>query len=219
VSHELRTPLTSIRGSLGLVINETIATLPAGAKALLRVADRNAERLGNLIDDLLDVEKLEAGKLRLDMKDQPLRPLIEQAIEVNAPYAAQHDVRLELAADSVGVSVVADADRLIQVLTNLLSNAVKFSPTGGRVCVFEKRTEPGRLRVSVRDRGPGIAPQFQARIFTKFSQCDASDSRHKGGTGLGLAISKALIEQMGGVIGFEAAPDGGTVFFFELPVS
>ena len=217
VSHELRTPLTSIRGSLGLLVNDTTGTLPTGAKDLLRVADRNAARLGSLIEDLLDVEKLEAGKLRLQLQSQPLRPLIEQSLEVNTPYATQHAVTLELTGETSNTAVMVDADRIIQVMTNLLSNAVKFSPLGSRVLIMIERTATNGLRVAVRDCGSGISPQFRPHLFTKFSQCDASDSRPKGGTGLGLAISKALIEEMGGSIGFEAAEGQGTIFFFELP--
>jgi len=116
------------------------------------------------------------------------------------------------------VHVEVDAQRIIQVMTNLLSNAIKFSPRDSAVSVSVERTAQDRLRASVRDRGPGIAPPFRSRIFAKFNQCDGSDSRPKGGTGLGLAISKALIEQMGGLIGFESPQGGGTIFFFELPV-
>jgi len=220
VSHELRTPLTSIRGSLGLVINGTAGAVSVNAKELLRVAERNAERLGSLIDDLLDVEKLEAGKLRLNVQVQALGPLVEQALEANAPYAKQHDVRLEIANGSLpAVSAAVDAKRIAQVLTNLLSNAIKFSPPSSAVSVYLGQPTAQRVRVEIRDRGPGIAQEFRAQIFTKFSQSDASDARPKGGTGLGLAISKALIEQMGGTIGFEVPDSGGTHFFFELPVA
>ena len=217
VSHELRTPLTSIRGSLGLAINNAAGELPAAAKELLRVADRNAQRLGALIDDLLDVEKLEAGKLRFEITPQPLLPLIEQALTANAPYAAGHNVVFALRSNASDACAPVDASRLLQVLTNLLSNAVKFSPAGGTVQVALMQCAKQRLRVEVRDRGPGIAPHFAPRVFSKFSQSDSSDSRPKGGTGLGLAISKALIEQMGGTIGFDTEVGVGTTFFFELP--
>lgn len=218
VSHELRTPLTSIRGSLGLVLNSCAAGLPASARGLLDIARRNAERLGILIDELLDVEKLEAGKLRLELQQQPIEPLIRQALETNAPYAAQHGVRLELNMHDDAGRVLVDGKRLIQVLTHLLSNAVKFSPRDCAVQVTVACRAPGRLRVSVRDRGPGISSEFRSRIFTKFSQGDASDTRNKGGAGLGLAISRGLIEQMGGMIDFELPEDGGSRFYFELPL-
>jgi PAS domain S-box-containing protein len=217
VSHELRTPLTSIRGSLGLVINDTAGEVPVAAKALLRLADRNAARLGALIEALLDAERLENGKLAFELQEQPLGPLVQQALDANTPYALQHDVAFELTDSTSQSSTRVDGPRILQVMTNLLSNAVKFSPRGA--CVWITLTEPAqdRIRVSVRDQGPGISPEFQARIFNMFAQGDASDARPKGGTGLGLAISKALIEHMGGVIGFASNEGGGTTFFFELP--
>jgi signal transduction histidine kinase len=217
VSHELRTPLTSLRGSLGLVINEAAGGVAENAKALLRMADRNAERLGALIEDLLDVESIDSGKLRLELREQPLQPLIRQALDANTPYAAQHQVTFELTSTVTDATARVDAQRILQVMTNLLSNAVKFSPSEAAVSVTLTQPTPQRLRVEVRDRGPGISAQFQEKVFTLFAQGDASDSRPKGGTGLGLAISKTLIEYMGGVIGFATNDGGGTTFFFELP--
>lgn len=219
VSHELRTPLTSIRGSLGLVINDAAGVVGESAKALLRVADRNAERLGTLIEDLLDVESIDSGKLRLELREQPLQPLIRQALDANTPYAAQHQVTFEFTSTATDANARVDAQRILQVMTNLLSNAVKFSPREAAVSVALSQPAPQRLRVEVRDRGPGISPEFQEKIFTLFAQEDASDSRPMGGAGLGLAISKTLIEYMGGVIGFATNDGGGTTFFFELPES
>jgi len=217
VSHELRTPLTSIRGSLGLVINGAAGAVADSAKAMLRVADRNAERLGALIEDLLDVESIDSGKLRLELREQPLQPLIRQALDANTPYAAQHQVTFEFTNRAADAMARVDAQRILQVMTNLLSNAVKFSPRETAVSVALSQPTPQRLRVEVRDRGPGISAEFQEKIFTLFAQGDASDSRQKGGAGLGLAISKTLIEHMGGVIGFATNDGGGTTFFFELP--
>jgi signal transduction histidine kinase len=219
VSHELRTPLTSIRGSLGLVLNDAAGGIPDSPKALLRVADRNAERLSALIEDLLDVERIECNKLGLDLHNQPLLPLIRQALDANTPYAAQHAVTFELTHTAVEFMTHVDGQRIQQVMTNLLSNAIKFSPRESCVRVAITQPVPQTVRVSVIDQGPGISPQFQKRIFTLFSQGDASDTRQKGGTGLGLAISKALIEHMDGVIGFQANDAVGTTFFFELPVA
>jgi signal transduction histidine kinase len=218
VSHELRTPLTSIRGSLGLVLNDVAGPMSESARTLLRVADRNAERLGALVEDLLDAERFESGRLRLELLEQPLQPLIRQALDANTPYAAQHQVTLELHDTAKDVIARVDGQRILQVMTNLLSNAVKFSPRESAVSINLTRPAPQRVRVEVQDRGPGISPQFRARIFTLFAQGDASDSRAKGGTGLGLAISKALVEHMGGTIGFVPGAGGGTIFFFELPV-
>ena len=219
ISHELRTPLTSIRGSLGLVINDAAGAVANSAKGLLRVADRNAERLGTLIEDLLDAEQLDSGKLRLDLREQPLQPLIRQALDANTPYAVQHQVTFEWTNTVGDATVRVDGQRIQQVMTNLLSNAVKFSPRAAVVSVSVSQPTSQRVRVEVVDHGPGISPQFRQKIFTLFTQGDASDSRPKGGTGLGLAISKALIEQMGGEIGFAANVGAGTTFFFELPVA
>jgi len=218
VSHELRTPLTSIRGCLGLVINDAAGAVADSAKEMLRMADRNAERLGALIEALLDVESIDSGKLRLELREQPLLPLIRQALDANTPYAAQHQVTFELTSTATDAIARVDAQRILQVMTNLLSNAVKFSPREAAVSVALSRPTPQRLRVEVRDRGPGISAQFQEKIFTLFAQGDASDSRPKGGAGLGLAISKTLIEHMGGVVGFATNDGGGTTFFFELPL-
>lgn len=217
VSHELRTPLTSIRGSLGLVINGTAGVVAESARELLRMADRNAERLGALIEDLLDVESIDSGKLRLELREQSLQPLIRQALDANTPYAALHQVTFEFISTATDATARVDAQRILQVMTHLLSNAVKFSPREAAVSVALSQPAPQRLRVEVRDRGPGISAEFQERIFTPFAQGDASDSRPTGGAGLGLAICKTLIEYMGGVIGFATNDGGGTTFFFELP--
>lgn len=189
VSHELRTPLTSIRGSLGLVLNGAAGAVPDGAKGMLRMADRNAERLGALIEDLLDIESIDSGKLRLELREQPLQPLIRQALDGNTPYAAQHQVTFEFTSTATDAIARVDAQRILQVMTNLLSNAVKFSPREAAVSVALSQPTPQRLRVEVRDRGPGISAEFQEKIFTLFAQGDASDSRPKGGAGLGLVIS------------------------------
>jgi signal transduction histidine kinase len=217
VSHELRTPLTSIRGSLGLVINNAAGEVPEPAKELLRVADRNAERLAALIEDLLDIETLETGKLRLELIPQRLAPLIERALSANGPYAHAHEVNLALGGNYADACAAVDSNRLLQVVTNLLSNAVKFSPTGATVEVILCEAGDHGIRVEVRDHGPGISHAFQPHVFGKFTQGDSSDSRARGGTGLGLALSKALVEQMGGTIGFETTLGTGTTFFLELP--
>jgi signal transduction histidine kinase len=217
VSHELRTPLTSIRGSLGLIINNAVGEVSSPVKDLLRVADRNAERLAVLIEELLDIEKLEAGKLHLELTAQPLRAIIEQALSANASYAHAHEVHFALSGNALDAWAVVDGKRVHQVMTNLLTNAVKFSPAGASVEVHICAANEHRTRVEVRDHGPGIACDFQPRVFSNFSQGDSSDSRAKGGTGLGLAISKALVEQMGGNIGFETTLGAGTTFYLELP--
>ncbi|OGB05748.1 MAG: ATPase [Burkholderiales bacterium RIFCSPHIGHO2_12_FULL_61_11] len=216
VSHELRTPLTSIRGSLGLVWGGITGELPEKAKLLIGIAKNNCERLIRLINDILDIEKIESSQLRLELQALELAPLMEQLVAANEGFAAQHNVKLQLHAMTLPVWVHVDSDRLAQVVTNLLSNAIKFSPPQGLVQIVV-RSESGRARVEISDKGPGIPEDFRQRIFQKFSQADSSDTRQKGGTGLGLNISKAILERMGGSIGFTTQSGLGTTFFFELP--
>ena len=216
VSHELRTPLTSIRGSLGLVSGGIAGELPEKAKALVEIAKNNCERLIRLINDILDSEKIESGKMRFEMQPADLVSVMEQALAANEGFAAQHKVKLVLRKGSQPLRVFVDTDRLIQVVTNLLSNAIKFSPAEGEVKVVLRLGE-GRVRVEISDNGPGIPEEFRKRIFQKFSQADSSDTRQKGGTGLGLNISRAIIESMDGKIGFTTESQVGSTFFFELP--
>jgi len=217
VSHELRTPLTAISGALGLIDSEALGPLSAPAHDMMAIAKRNSQRLSYLINDLLDMEKLSVGKLHFDMLALELMPLLEQALAENKAYAQQHQVRYTLSQRIDGLRVLVDAQRLRQVLANLLSNAAKFSPEGAQVEVSVRR-HGEMVRVEVRDHGSGIPKSFHDRIFQKFSQADASDTRQKGGTGLGLAISRELIERMDGSIGFESQEGQGACFFFDLPL-
>ncbi len=216
VSHELRTPLTSIRGSLGLISGGIAGVLPDKVRGLVDIAKNNCERLIRLINDILDSEKIESGKMQFELKPLELRPLLEQALADNQGFADQHKVKLEIQAPRQALRAHVDSDRLLQVMTNLLSNAIKFSPVDGTVLVLLGR-HAGRLRVEVIDNGPGIPEEFRGRIFQKFSQADSSDTRQKGGTGLGLSIAKALVERMNGTLEFKSRPNVGTTFFFELP--
>jgi PAS domain S-box-containing protein len=216
VSHELRTPLTSILGSLGLVTGGVAGEIPVQARAMLEIAHKNSERLVRLINDILDIEKIESGKMAFRIEPMELMPLVEHAIDANRTYGEQLGVGFVLREALPGAVVRVDSDRLTQVVTNLMSNAAKFSPRGGVVAVAVTRRE-GRVRVAVSDQGPGIPDEFRDRIFQKFAQADSSDTRQKGGTGLGLSISKAIVERLGGQIGFETAAGVGTTFYFELP--
>jgi len=216
VSHELRTPLTSIRGSLGLISGGVAGQLPEAVKSLVGIAKNNCERLIRLINDILDIEKIESGKMRLDLQVAELKPLMVQVLAANEGFGAGENVSLRLHCPDDPLRVNIDSDRLVQVVTNLLSNAMKFSPKGGVVDVHVLCKGLG-VRVEVSDHGPGIPEEFRNRIFQKFSQADSSDTRQKGGTGLGLNISRAIIERLGGIIGFDTEPGRGTTFFFELP--
>jgi signal transduction histidine kinase len=217
VSHELRTPLTSIRGSLGLISGGATGPISDKVARLINVAYQNAGRLTLIINDILDAEKIESGKLSLDLSAQALAPLLEQSVEQNRGYALTHKVRFELRRPVPEVNVHVDASRVLQVLANFLSNAAKFSPPESAVEVCATR-QGGMVRVSVTDRGPGIPKEFQPRMFQKFSQADGSDSRARGGTGLGLAIAKSLVEQMGGSIGYKTEIGAGTTLYVDFPV-
>ena len=216
VSHELRTPLTSIRGSLGLISGGVAGELPERVKTLVDIARNNCERLIRLINDILDIEKIESGKMRLDLQVVDLKPLLVQVLAGNEGFGAAQNVSLRLNFPEGELRVHVDSDRLAQVVTNLLSNAMKYSPPGGVVEVDVKRAGLG-VRVEVRDHGPGVPEEFRKRIFQKFSQADSSDTRQKGGTGLGLNISRAIVERLGGSVGFDSKVGVGSTFFFELP--
>lgn len=216
VSHELRTPLTALSGSLSLISSGAAGKVPEAMEKMLSIAQKNSERLIFLVNDLLDMERLAAGKMQFHMNRQPLQPIIEEALETNSPYAAQHRVSFRLHGELSDIWVYVDAQRLVQVLTNLLSNAAKFSPAGSSV-VINVDSNDADVRVTVIDEGIGIPDNFRAHIFQKFAQADSSDARNKGGTGLGLAICKELIEKMGGSIGFDSAPGEGSRFYFILP--
>lgn len=216
VSHELRTPLTSIRGALGLSLSGKLGELPAKAKQMLELADRNSERLSLLINDLLDLEKIESGSLDFDLTDTDLVEVVRNALESNEGYASRYTVSLALSAAPAAARVLADGHRLAQTMANLLSNAIKYSPAGGTVEVTIEEVAEA-FRVAVRDRGEGIPESFRAQIFGRFAQADATDSRERGGTGLGLSITKAIVERHGGAIGFESTLGVGTTFFFSIP--
>ncbi len=216
VSHELRTPLTSISASLRMVLGGMLGEVPEKIADLLKMAEKNSQRLTLLINDLLDMEKLLAGKMIFDLRPHMVMPMIEQAILENQAYADQYAVSFSIESNNDYV-IVVDNQRLQQVLNNFLSNAAKFSNQNSRVDI-RVTSDQGKVRISVQDYGQGIPVDFQKRIFQKFAQADASDSRRRGGTGLGLSISKELVERMGGEIGFASELNKGSVFFAEFPL-
>jgi signal transduction histidine kinase len=216
VSHELRTPLTSISGSLGLLMGNAAGSLPKPVARLLAIAHTNSQRLVRLVDDILDIEKMEAGRMAFNFSRIEVRPLVTQAIEANRGFAEGYGVRVRLEDTGAAADVRADPDRLLQVVTNLLSNAIKFSPADHEVVVAIE-TGTDMVRLTVRDHGPGVPIDFKPLIFEKFAQADAGAARQKGGTGLGLSIVKQIVSRLSGEVGFADAPGGGTIFHVQLP--
>ncbi|MFZ5843240.1 MAG: ATP-binding protein [Pseudomonadota bacterium] len=217
VSHELRTPLTSITGALDLLASANQPPLPAQSQRLLEIARNNSQRLRLLIDDLLDMEKLVAGKMRFELTAQPLRPMLQAAVDSNQTYGAGRQIGLALQEPVPDCQVAVDGQRFAQMLSNLLSNAIKFSPQTAHVELSAVRSD-AQVQIRVRDHGPGVAAAFQSRLFEPFSQADASDRRQQMGTGLGLAITRGMAERMHGSVRYEDAPGGGACFVIELPV-
>ena len=217
MSHELRTPLTSIKGSLSLIASGTAGEVPEDVAALVKIADDSAGSLVDLINDILDFEKIRAGQLVYAFEPLDVRGVVEQAIEANRAYGDQFGVTFELQpAEADHVRVKGDRNRLIQVMTNLLSNAAKYSPDGGAVEVSIERRAPS-IRVSVRDRGPGIPEEYRKHMFGEFYQVYEKDAGRRSGTGLGLSIAKSIIAGHGGSIDYSTKTDVGTTFFFDLP--
>jgi signal transduction histidine kinase len=217
VSHELRTPLTSIRGALGLVVGTMADALPEKVRRLITIAHSNSERLIVLINDILDIDKIASGHMRLEMQPESILALTQQAVDATHGYATKYDVSVEIIAEEGDFVANLDGARFIQILSNLLSNAAKFSPAHSVVTV---RVEScgDQVRVAVKDCGSGISDEFRERIFGRFVQADSSLTRRKGGSGLGLHISKALVEHMGGTIGFDSPPGEGATFWVEFPM-
>lgn len=218
VSHELRTPLTSIRGALSLVLSGVLKDAPDKANELLETASRNTERLMHLINDILDMQKIEAGKLEFSISDVNLMEAIEKSVADNLSYAKQYHVNIELGNKIENVIVKIDPLRLAQIMSNLLSNAAKFSTKNSSVFIH-CNIEGQLAKISVVDTGVGIPEEYFDKIFHKFSQNDASATKEKGGTGLGLAISKEMIESMGGSIDFTSTLGKGSSFNIYIPIN
>ena len=217
VSHELRTPLTSIRGALGLLAGGVLGELPEKGRRMVEVASQNTDRLVRLINDILDLERLESGRTEFEPRTEDARTLVTEAVEAMEGMATEAGVELRTDLPGDATPVWADRDRIVQTLTNLVSNAVKFSEEGAAVTVRVSEAGPKGARFEVEDRGRGIPADKIGLIFERFQQVDASDSREKGGTGLGLAICKSIVEAHGGEIAVASEPGEGTTFSFTIP--
>lgn len=220
VSHELRTPLTAIRGVLGLISGGALGSLPEKMTPLINIAYKNSESLTRLINDLLDVQKIEAGKIDFHFELLPVHALLTSALESNQAFAHQLGVSIVLQDNTTGGALKVDEGRFQQVMANLLSNACKYAPKGSEVRIVTMPAAEHRLRIEVIDLGSGIPASFRDRIFQKFSQADSSDTRAQNGTGLGLAISKIIVQQMHGQIGYYHADTAtaGTHFYVDFPL-
>jgi signal transduction histidine kinase/ActR/RegA family two-component response regulator len=216
VSHELRTPLTSIRGSLGLLASGAMGQLPPEAAEMLRIAVSNTDRLVRLINDILDLERIEAGREALEIRPVSVAQVLADAASVVGGAAEDGGVRLDV--EPVEATVQADADRLVQAVTNLAGNAIKFSDRGDRV-VLRGVVEGGEVLLQVVDEGRGIPPEKLEAVFERFQQVDGSDAREKGGTGLGLAITRSIVERHGGRVEVESALGLGSTFSLVLPLA
>ena len=214
VSHELRTPLTAIIGSLAL-LRAGVVSEPSQSEKLIEMSHRNCERLVRLTNDILDMEKVQSGNLKIDMKPHDLCPLIQNSIEINAGMAKEKQITLLLNLQD-NLYAVIDNDRFAQVMDNLISNAIKFSHHGAEVLISAHSNEHV-LRVSVTDHGIGIEEKDFHLIFKRFIQVDSDNERKTGSTGLGLSICKHIVQEMQGRIDFESVLGRGSVFYFELP--
>lgn len=213
-SHELRTPLTAIRGSLGLVANDVLGPIPQEAHDVLDIALENADRLVRLVNDFLDMHRMETGNVALDLAEHRVDEIFAEVVRTMSPVA--ESARISIVAVPTDVAVWADPSRLVQVLVNLVQNAVKFSPSGSTI-ELAARPRGQDVVVSVKDHGRGIPRDHLDHIFEPFHQVDASDSKDRIGTGLGLAICRRIIDQHGGRIWVEQPHSGGSIFRFTVP--
>ena len=216
-SHELRTPLTSIKGSLGLLSSNIVGKLDSEAKEMVLVAENETDRLVRIINDMLDLAKIESRSLTLKKDWHCLDELFEKTVQSLRGFAWSAKVHLKIKASKESCEVLMDGDRIQQVLTNLISNAIKYSPGGGVVTLSYQPTSEACVEIRVNDQGQGVSEENQRLIFEKFRQATDSSNHLVKGTGLGLAISKALIEEHGGQIGVRSKFEQGSTFYFSLP--
>jgi signal transduction histidine kinase len=216
VTHELRSPLTSIQGVLTLLRVGALGEIPPLAQQKVEMAESNTQRLIRLINDLLDIEKMEAGKLEMAPQATPLQSIFDQSVAAVQDFAAQHHV--DIINEPTDLWANVDADRLTQVVINFLSNAIKYSDSGSNVTITSQQ-QSSFIKVLVTDTGRGIPEDYKEKIFEKFQQVNAKDTRERKGTGLGLAISKSIVEQHGGDIGVDSEVGKGSTFWFTVPIA
>jgi PAS domain S-box-containing protein len=216
ISHELRTPLTSVLGSLGMLAGNMTEQLPGQVQKLIALAHSNSRRLVRLIDDILDIEKIEAGRMTFLLETLELESLVLRVVEDSKVLAAHEEVDITCRILTTGACVNCDADRMMQALTNLLTNAIKFSPPGDSIEVVVG-THDSIHRIEVTDHGPGIPEEFRSRVFKRFTQAGGTRRGWKAGTGLGLSITKLIVQHHGGHIDFRSTPGVRTTFFIDLP--
>lgn len=217
VSHELRTPLTSIKGALGMLSHSKDSNLTISQERLIEIAGSNADRLTDIVNDILDLQGISSGQIALSLDELKLADVIETTVREMAPFALTHDNTLCVDLPDKTVSIFGDFGRTKQVLVNLISNACKFSNKNSEVLVKAERLGTMAI-IYVQNTGPGVPEKFAPLVFKAFSQADSSDTREKGGTGLGLNISRQIVLRHGGQIGYESRPDGITVFWFTMPL-
>jgi len=216
VSHELRTPLTSIKGALGLLARGVTGALPPKAGEMAQIALTNADRLSRLVDDILDLQRIESGRIAMDKRTCDIADLMKQSVESVHLVAEGEGITIVISACQA--SIKADRERMVQAFVNLLGNAIKFSRRGGRI-EFAAELSPGSVLFRVKDEGRRIPKDKLERIFERFEQVDASDAREKGGTGLGLAICRSIVEQHGGRVWAESELGRGSTFYVQLPLA
>jgi PAS domain S-box-containing protein len=218
VSHELRTPLTSIKGALGLLTASMNLNLDKGQARLIDIARSNVDRLTDIVNDILDLEKISSGEISFNIDDLELNDVIETTMREMSPFASTHDntLRIDLPVDPL--IILADQGRTKQVLANLISNACKYSDPNSEVVIKAERINDFAI-VYVQNNGSGVPDSFRSSIFKPFSQADSSDTRTKGGTGLGLNITRQIVLRHDGQIGFKSIPGDVTIFWFTMPLS
>lgn len=216
VSHELRTPLTLIKGSLDLVNTGALGEVPDQMQSVIKLAAQNSNRLSCIIDDILDIQKIEAGEMTFRREILNVQTFVTDAVNSGQGFADSSGVSLiEENGQDDPLFIEGDDSRLMQVMQNMISNAIKFSQEGSKVIVGCERKD-NRVRIFVRDFGVGIPDGFKDKVFDRFTQLDSSDQRHVGGTGLGMNISKEIVENLNGIIDYESEHGVGTLFYVEF---